>query len=143
MCFLTLLEGDRRAACFLRLLPVTRVKNAVTLETNEHLHQPLSFRELTKFLGLWVIAVRFPGASRSKLFSTSKITSTWDSDSPEKLHHSVRSCRLEELNQSTQFTKNELPSRKVKFHEVRELITTFNDCSKKKFMLGRVYAAVG
>ena len=125
------LEDGKRATCFLRLLPTALIKNTATPETSKHLCRPLSFGELTKFLGLWIVAACFPGASHSEFFSTSKVASTWDSDSPAKSHHAMNSCRFEELTQSTQLTKNESPLHEGKLHEVRELIVTFNDCMKK------------
>ena len=125
------LEDEKRIACFLRLLPATRIKNAIIPETNKHLYRPLSFGEFIKFLGLWVITMCFPGINRSKFFSTSTITSIWDGDSPVKLHRIMNSCRFEELNQNMQFTKNEFPPHKDKFHEVREIIAAFNDHMKK------------
>ena len=94
------LEHDKCATCFLRLLPATRFKNEIALETNKHLYRLLSFGELMKFLGLWVIAMCFHGINRSNFFSTSKITSIWDGDSPVKLHHTMNSHRFEELNQN-------------------------------------------
>ena len=68
------------------------------------------------------------------LFLVSNTTSIWDGNSPAKLHHTMNSCRFEELNQNIKFTKHNFPSHRDKFHEVRELIADFNEHMKKVFI---------
>ena len=132
------LEVMSMIGMLLIFLPRNYLEHVVCKLTSKKLSTPLTFGELLRYIGLWLLLTKnCTGNVDRKLFWSKKPPSR-KSGAPFRFNDLMSGDRFEEITSNLVFTKLEPPAFIDRFWEVREMIYEFNKNMAEVFMSGWV-----
>ena len=120
---------DVNLQLFEGLFPKEYLENVVLTETNQHLNDRLSYGELLRWIGLWVLMSTVDGSDRQSFWSTKAIN--MNEGAPFRLQQYMSRTRFEAILSATKYTKENPPAFVDRFWEVCELIDAWNESMSK------------
>jgi hypothetical protein len=117
---------------FLIFMPKVFFETVLLVETNKAIQgQPVSFGEFLQFIGIWLYMATTAGYNRAEWFS-SKNVDRWEG-APCRFNDVMSGRRFDAIIAALRFTNVPFPPFEDKFHEVRQLITAWNDNMTEMF----------
>jgi hypothetical protein len=112
------------------------IRNILLPETNKKIEgRPVTVGEFVLYIGLWLLIATVGAGPGRRQF--------WDKTDPSPFHGApfrlnmyMSRTRFDDITKSLTFTNIDAPAYKDKFHEVRQLLSEFNDHMKKIFKAG-------
>ena len=126
------LFGLNYVEIFLLMMPRDFIETIMLEETEKESGLAnLTFGEMLRFFGVWLLLSTTVRMDRKKFWSTQPIDR--ESGAPFRLNDIMSNRRFELILQSLRFTANPPPSYKDRFWEVRVMIDMWNENMKEKF----------
>ena len=94
--------------------------------------KPLALGEFLRWLGIWLLLSTIGEYSRDEFWSEKEIDRR--SGAPYRFNDLMSGRRFSEILQSIIYTDREPPTYNDRFWEVRQMIKSWNDNMKEKFM---------
>jgi Transposase IS4 len=113
-------------------MPKDFFESVILVETNKAIQgPPITFGEFLQFIGIWLYMAITAGFNRAKWFSRENIDH-WDG-APCRFNNIMSGRRFEAIIAALRFTATPVPPFQDKFHEVRDLISAWNDNMTETF----------
>ena len=116
------------------------LENIIITATNRILVRnncrPLSYGEFLVFIGVWLLMAsqKVGGCTRRDYWSSEPV-STWKG-APFRCNEYMSRTRFEQILSNLKYTVNEPPSYIDRFHEIRQIVTAWNDNIQQVFQSG-------
>ena len=127
-----------RLGYFILFLPQYYIKEVLIAKTSEEINgADLSLGEFLRYIGLWLLMSSQLKANVREYFSTSNID-PYSSNALFRLTNVMSYNRFCEITRALTYTDLDPPNYRDKFHEVRQMLTAFNDHMRLVFLAGWV-----
>ena len=123
--------SDINLQLFEGLFPTEYLQHVVLVETNKKLEESLTYGELLRWIGVWVLMSTVDGSDRRSFWAAREIDIYYGA--PFRLTNIMSRTRFEAILSAITYTNHNPPAFVDRFWEVRQLVDCWNENMNKNF----------